>query len=121
MRRLTMDAGQKVYLILNNLKTQHGKKVTEWFTNHEEEIAVIYLPAYYPAINPDEYLNRDLKGRVYSDAPAVTESDLNHKTQSFMGILAKRLHRVQIYYRHPMLPMRGENIQVCDCRMNNVL
>ena len=30
MCRLARDAGRKVYLILDNLKAHHGKKVAEW-------------------------------------------------------------------------------------------
>lgn len=103
MGRLIRDAGRKVYLILDNLKAHHGKKVTEWLTNHKEKIAVFYLPSYSPEMNPDEYLNGDLKTRVHSGTPSVTESDLKHKTQSFMRMLVKRPTRVQSYFRHPMV------------------
>jgi len=103
MGRLIRDAGRKVYLILDNLKAHHGKKVKEWLMKHKEEITVFYLPAYSPEVNPDEYLNSDLKTRVHSGVPAVTESDLKHKTQSFMRMLVKRPSRVKSYFRHPMV------------------
>jgi transposase len=103
MGRLIRDTGRKVYLILDNLKSHHGKKVAEWLEKHKNEIAVFYLPSYSPELNPDEYLNGDLKGRVHSGAYAGTESDLKHKTQSFMRMLVKRPHRVRSYFRHPMV------------------
>lgn len=103
MGRLIRDVGRKVYLILDNLKVHHGKKVTEWLEKHEEEIAVFYLPSYSPELNPDEYLNGDLKTKVHSGIHAGTESDLTHKTQSFMRMLVKRPHRVKSYFRHPMV------------------
>jgi transposase len=101
MDRLIRDTGRKVYLILDNLKVHHGKKVTNWLTRHREQIAVFYLPAYSPEVNPDEYLNSDLKTRVHSGILAVTESDLTHKTRSFMTMLVKRPNRVKNYFRHP--------------------
>jgi transposase len=103
MRRLIRDVGRKVSLILDNLKVHHGKKVTEWLEQHKEEITVFYLPSYSPELNPDEYLNGDLKTRVHSGIHAGTESDLQHKTQSFMRMLIKRPHRVRSYFRHPMV------------------
>jgi transposase len=103
MGRLIRDVGRKVYLILDNLKVHHGKKVTEWLEKHKEEIAVFYLPSYSPELNPDEYLNGDLKTRVHSGIHAGTESDLKHKTRSFMRMLVKRPHRVKSYFRHPMV------------------
>jgi transposase len=75
MGRLVRDAGRKVYLMLDNLKAHRGKKVTEWLTAHEKQIAIFYLPSYSPELNPDEYLNGYLKAR------ADSESDLKHKTQ----------------------------------------
>lgn len=103
MGRLIRDAGRKVYLILDNLKSHHGKKMAEWVEKHKDEIAVFYLPSYSPELNPDEYLNGDLKSRVHSGTYAGTESDLKHKTQSFMRMLVKRPHRVRSYFRHPMV------------------
>ena len=103
MGRLVRDAGRKVYLILDNLKAHHGKKVAEWPEAHKEEIAVFYLPSYSPEMNPDEYLNNDLKTRVHSGALADTEPNLKHKTQSFMRMLVRRPHRVRSYFRHPMV------------------
>jgi transposase len=103
MGRLIRDTGRKVYLILDNLKVHHGKKVVEWLTKHKEKIAVFYLPSYSPELNPDEYLNGDLKTRVHSGTYAGSESDLQHKTQSFMRMLVKRPHRVRSYFHHPLV------------------
>jgi transposase len=103
MSRLIRDTGRKVYLILDNLKSHHGKKVAEWLEKHKDEITVFYLPSYSPELNPDEYLNGDLKTRVHSGTYAGTESGLKHKTQSFIRMLVKRPHRVRSYFRHPMV------------------
>lgn len=54
MSRLIRDTGRKVYLILDNLKVHHAKKVAQWLTAHHEQIAVFYLPSYSPELNPDE-------------------------------------------------------------------
>lgn len=101
MQRLVKDAGRKVYLILDNLRPHHGRLVGEWCEKHKDKIAVFYLPPYAPEMNPDEYLNGDLKTRVHSGTLPVTESDLKHKTQSFMRMLVKRPHRVKSYFKHP--------------------
>ena len=103
MSRLIRDAERKVYLILDNLKVHHGKKVAEWLEAHKEQIVVFYLPSYSPELNPDEYLNGNLKARVHSGTYAGTESDLRHKTQSFMRMLVKRPHHVRSYFHHPMV------------------
>jgi transposase len=103
MGRLARDAGRKVYLILDNLKAHHGKKVAEWLEKNKKKITVLYLPSYSPEMNPDEYLNGDLKSRVHSGTLPGTETELKQKTQSFMRMLVKRPHRVKSYFGHPMV------------------
>jgi len=60
MRRLVHDANKKVFLILNNLRVHHSKKVTAWLEKHKAEIEVFYIPPYAPEYNPNELLNSDL-------------------------------------------------------------
>ena len=101
MTRLVKDADRKVFLILDNLKVHHSKAVKKWLEEHKEDIEVFYLPSYSPQLNPDEYLNGDLKGRVHSGIPARTQKELVQKTHSFMKKLQKRPNHVQNYFRHP--------------------
>ena len=102
MSRLIKDTYRKVYLILDNLKVHHSMKVTQWLEIHKSNIAVFYLPAYSPELNPDEYLNGNLKRRVYSGSRAHTESELRHKAESFMRMLVKKPHHVRKFFHHPM-------------------
>lgn len=103
MSRLIKDSKRKVYLILDNLRTHHSKDVMQWLENNKEKIAVFYLPSYSPELNPDEYLNCDLKGRVHSGLPARTLKDLKRKTRSFMKTLQHRSQHVKNYFKHPKI------------------
>ena len=101
MGRLIRDAGRKVLLIVDNLRVHHSKAVTQWVQKHEAEIALCYLPSYAPELNPDEYLNNDLKSKVHGGLPAHTETELLRKTLSHMRSIAKRPNRVKSYFKHP--------------------
>jgi transposase len=101
MTRLTKDADRKVFLILDNLRVHHGKEVKRWLEEHRERIEVFHLPSYSPEINPDEYLNGNLKNKVHSGKPARNQSDLEKKTRSFMKTLVRRPEHVQSYFKHP--------------------
>ena len=103
MKRLIKDAARKVYLILDNLRVHHAKVVRAWLDEHPDEIEVFYLPAYSPELNPDEYLNCDLKAGVHSRPPARTNKDLKDKVISHMRMLQKKPNRVQSYFRHPKI------------------
>ena len=64
MARLVRDSSRKVFLILDNLRVHHAKKVTNWLTERKDKIEVFFLPPYAPEYNPDELLNSDLKRGV---------------------------------------------------------
>ena len=72
LKRLHKDADKKVFLIVDNLRVHHAKKVSAWLAEHTEEIELFYLPSYSPELNPDEYLNCDLKARMDACEPVRT-------------------------------------------------
>ena len=107
MSRLIKDSPRKVFLILDNLRVHHSKVVQKWIKTNEEKIKVFFLPPYSPEINPDEYLNGDLKQRIRSGIPAKTVDDLTKKTRSFMKTLQCRSNHVMNYFKHPKIVYAG--------------
>jgi len=103
MNRLIAESERKVFLILDNLRVHHAKKVRTWVAAHSKEIEVFYLPSYSPELNPDEYLNCDLKAGVHSTAPARDLTGLKRKVVSHMRKLQKLPSRVKSYFKHPMI------------------
>ena len=103
LKRLIKDADKKVFLILDNLRVHHSKLVKEWLKEHEKEIELFFLPSYSPELNPDEYLNCDLKAGVHSGPPARKKADLKKKTISHLRMLQKKPKRVMKYFKHPKI------------------
>lgn len=103
MKRLIKDVDRKVFLILDNLRTHHSKKVKAWLQEHTDEIEVFYLPSYSPELNPDEYLNCDLKAGVHSRPPARDYKGLAKRVSSHMRKLQKLPERVMKYFKHPKI------------------
>ncbi len=103
LKRLIKDADKKVFLILDNLRVHHSKLVKEWLKGHEKEIELFFLPSYSPELNPDEYLNCDLKAGVHSGPPARKKADLKKKAISHLWMLQKKPQRVMNYFKHPKI------------------
>ena len=101
MRRLTRDAGRKVFLILDNLKVHHSELVRKWLAKHKDKIEVFYLPSYSPELNPDEYLNNSLKGRVHSGQRAKNAKQLESKSRTHMRHLQNRPNKIKKFFEHP--------------------
>lgn len=100
LKRLVKDSDRKVFLILDNLKVHHARKVKTWLAGHTEEIEVFYLPSYSPELNPDECLNADLKDGVTRRAPARSKAQLKDAAISHMRKLQKSPQRVRNYFKH---------------------
>jgi len=103
MSRLVKGSDRKVFLILDNLRVHHSKLVKAWLEENKEQIEVFYLPSYSPELNPDEYLNGDLKQSIRSGLPARSEKALTRKTRSFMRKLQNRPKHVSNYFKHPKI------------------
>jgi transposase len=103
MKRLIKESTRKIFLVLDNLKVHHSYVVRDWLAKHKEQIEVFYLPSYSPELNPDEYLNCDLKVGVHSKAPAKTKEQLKSKAISHLRKLQKLPERVKRYFKHPKI------------------
>ena len=103
MGRLVKDADRKVFLILDNLRVHHGKKVQAWLEKHNDKIEVFFIPPYSPELNPDEYLNNVLKRDVHSGVRPRTRGDLRHRTESFMRRMQHNKQKIIKLFDHPKL------------------
>lgn len=92
---------RKVILIVDNLKVHHSKLVTEWCEANKERIELVFLPAYSPQINPDEYLNNGLKQALASKPPARNKPQLDAMVEVFMLLLSAVKEHVMAFFHHP--------------------
>ena len=99
MRRLARDAIRKVFLILDNLRVHHSKKVTAWLENHKAEIEVFYLPPYAPEYNPDELLNSDLKRGISKRPSPRSDKELEHNVRSHLKTVQLRPEKIRGFFR----------------------
>jgi transposase len=61
LQRMIRQADRKVFLIVDRHPVHLAKRVAAWLDQHADAITVFYLPPYSPELNPDEYLNHDVK------------------------------------------------------------
>lgn len=76
------------------------KLVKEWVEQHSDQIQLFFMPSYSPELNPDEYLNCDLKSGVYSTAPARSKSQLKSKALSHIRMPQKKPDRAAKLFKH---------------------
>ena len=100
LSRLAKNAERKVFLILDNHRVHHSKSVKAWLEKHTKFIELFFLPSYSPELNPDEFLNGNLKQKIRSGLPSRTQQDLIKKTRSFMKTLQKRPDHVKGFFKN---------------------
>jgi transposase len=99
LERLIRDSQRKVFLILDNLRVHHSRPVQAWLADHQDHIALFFLPSYSPELNPDEYLNADLKARMHAAEPVRNGDHLKRKVRSHLHSLQKQPARIRSYFK----------------------
>jgi transposase len=101
LRKLLWSTFGKVFLIVDRLSAHTAPEVGAWLEAHRDRIEVFYLPRYAPELNPNEYLNNDLKGKVNAAGLPHNKGEVRSRIQAFMRQLLHLPERVMSYFRHP--------------------
>jgi transposase len=101
LQRLLRSTPGKVFLIVDRLRAHMTPAVNAWLAVHRDRIEVFYLPRYAPELNPDEYLNNDLKGNVHATGLPHDKAEVRSHIQDFMRQLLHLPEHVMNYFQHP--------------------
>ena len=101
LRRLIRGRQQKLFLIVDNLKVHHAYKVQAWIAQHQQALELCFLPPYAPALNPDEYLNNDLKQQLSRRPKPKDKPALVKQVRVTMHALQRQPERTRTYFRAP--------------------
>jgi transposase len=64
LKRLTRHAGRRVFLIVDGHPVHRSARVKSWVRVNAAKIELFLLPPYSPDLNPDEFLNQDVKSNA---------------------------------------------------------
>ena len=86
---------------MDRLRAHDAAKVVNWLEGRRDRIEVFYLPRRAPELNPDEYLNNDVKGSVNAEGLPHDKAELQGRLEAFMHKLAQLPDHVRGYFQHP--------------------
>ncbi len=95
--------GRKIVLIWDNLRVHKAAKVREWVDARKESIELAYLPPYAPQYQPDERLNRALKGDLARRPICATETGSVTRIKSALLAIARTKGRVTGLFSGPLV------------------
>jgi len=101
MRRLVRSAGRKVYLIVDGHPVHKSAAAARWLKAHAEQIRLILLPGYSPDLNPDEFLNHDVKQNAVGRRRARSRHEMMADVRGYLRSTQRQPAIVQRFFQAP--------------------
>ena len=90
--------GRRVFLILDQHPVHKASKVSRWLRRHRDSIRVFHLPSYRPELNPDEFLNQDVKSNAVGRSRPHTQEEMVQGVRGYLRSQQRQPHLVQKYF-----------------------
>jgi len=97
-RRLLRQRRRKVFLILDGHPVHRSATARAWLEANRRRIRVFFLPGYSPELNPDEYLNNDVKTNAVGRQRAATQPELISNLEQYLRDTQRRPNIVKKYF-----------------------
>jgi transposase len=98
--RLLRQRRRKLFLILDRHPVHRSVAVRDWLDANAHRIRMFFLPGYSPELNPDEYLNNDVKTNAVGRQRAATKPELIANVETYLRDTQRRRNLVKRYF-HP--------------------
>ena len=89
---------EKIYFITDGHPAHKTKKLNEWLEKNKKKIEVFFLPPYSPELNPQEYVNQDVKTNVIGKHRPINKAQMRSNVETFMKGRKKDKKQVQKYF-----------------------
>ncbi len=101
LKRLIRQCRQKVFLVVDGHPVHRAKTIREWLEANRDRIELFYLPGYSPDLNPDEFLNQDLKSNVFKAERPKNQAGLMQQVRAFLFSRQKQPEIISAYFQAP--------------------
>jgi len=101
LRRLVQQRQRKIFLIVDRHPVHKSAKVKKWVEANRTRICMFYLPEYSPELNPDEFLNNDVKSNAVGRRRPISLPDMEADLRGYLRSTQKQPAIVQRYFHAP--------------------
>jgi transposase len=101
LKRFVRHCKQKIFLIVDGHPVHRAKVVHQWLEENKEKIELFLLPGYSPDLNPDEFLNQDLKSNLFNVERPKNQAHLVSMVSRFLWRRQKQPRKVAGYFHAP--------------------
>lgn len=89
-RRLLRQRRRRVCLIVDGHPVHRSAAVRDWLHANRRRIRMFFLPGYSPELNPDEYLNNDVKTNAVGRQRPATKPELIANLENYLRDTQRR-------------------------------
>lgn len=89
---------QKIYFVTDNHSAHKTKILNEWLGKNKKRIEVFFLPPYSPELNPQEYVNQDVKTNVIGKKRPINKGQMKSNVEDFMNKRKNNKKQVKKYF-----------------------
>lgn len=101
LRRLLRQVNGKAFLIVDGHPVHRSRVVQAWLARHADRLRLISLPPYSPELNPDEYLNQDVKSNSVGRRRPVDQAEMIQEVRAYLRSTQRRPDLIQNYFHNP--------------------
>lgn len=84
LKQMIKYSRQKIYFVTDGHPAHKTKKLKEWLEENKNKIEVFFLPPYSPELNPQEYVNQDVKTNVIGKKRPINKAQMRNDVEDFM-------------------------------------
>jgi len=97
--RLLRLRRRKVLLIVDRHPVHLSGEVKRWLARHAARLALFFLPGYSPDLNPDEFLNQDVKSNALGRQRPATRAEMIDGVRSYLRSTQRQPKIVKSYFQ----------------------
>lgn len=101
LRRLLRHAPGLIFLILDRHPVHLAAEVARWVAQRPTRLRLCFLPSYSPDLNPDEFLNNDVKANALGRRRPRDDQEMLASVRSYLWSTQRQPMVVQSYFRAP--------------------
>jgi transposase len=98
LKRMIRYSNQKIYFVTDGHPAHKTKKLNEWLEKNKKRIELFFLPPYSPELNPQEYVNQDVKTNIIGKKRPINKAQMKNNVNEFMNMRKKDKRQVQKYF-----------------------
>jgi transposase len=102
-KQLISDFDKKIFLIVDGSSIHSAGAVADFVARNTDRIELFFLPPYSPELNPDEWVNKNVKHDRVARAVIQSEDDLWNLMLGALRRLQKTPNIVRAFFRDPAL------------------